>query len=63
MAHDVFISYSHEDKAIADAICHKLESVRIWCWIAPRDILPDQKALSRSLDSRPYPQHGFPIPI
>src|SRR5450830_825013 len=39
MAHDVFISYSSKDKAIADAICSKLENNKIRCWIAPRDIL------------------------
>ena len=38
--HDVFISYSSKDKAIADAVCAKLESRRIRCWIAPRDIPP-----------------------
>lgn len=40
MKHDVFISYSAHDKAIADAICSKLENYKIRCWIAPRDILP-----------------------
>ena len=40
--HDVFISYSHEDKPIADAICATLESQRIRCWIAPRDVLPGE---------------------
>jgi hypothetical protein len=40
MAHEVFISYAHEDKPIADAVCVALESVRIGCWIAPRDISP-----------------------
>lgn len=39
MAHDVFISYSSYDKTIADAVCAKLESRRIRCWIAPRDVL------------------------
>jgi len=43
MAHDVFISYSSEDKAIADAVCSALEVVKIRCWIAPRDILPGQE--------------------
>ena len=38
--HDVFISYSSYDKAIADAICSKLENSSIRCWIAPRDIIP-----------------------
>lgn len=40
MAHDVFISHSARDKAAADAICAKLESRGIRCWIAPRDIRP-----------------------
>jgi len=40
MAHDVFISYSADDKPIADAMCSTLESKGIRCWIAPRDILP-----------------------
>jgi hypothetical protein len=38
MAHDVFISHAHKDKQIAHAICEKLESARIKCWIAERDI-------------------------
>src|SRR5262245_12011709 len=40
MAHDVFISYSSEDKAVADAVCTTLEGKKIRCWIAPRDVLP-----------------------
>lgn len=43
MAHDVFISYSTMDKAIADAICAALEAARVRCWIAPRDIRPGEK--------------------
>jgi TIR domain-containing protein len=39
MAHDVFISYSSEDKPTADAICATLEGQGIRCRIAPRDIL------------------------
>lgn len=38
MAHDVFISYSHKDEAVADAVCHELESYGIRCWYAPRNI-------------------------
>jgi hypothetical protein len=34
----VFISYSNEDKAIADAVCAALEAENIRCWIAPRDV-------------------------
>jgi hypothetical protein len=40
MAHDVFISYSARDKAVADAVCATLESRKIRCWVAPRDVLP-----------------------
>lgn len=40
MAFDVFISYPHQDKAVADAACAKLEAEGIRCWIAPRDIPP-----------------------
>ena len=52
MAHDVFISYSHKDKAIADAICTNLEVAKIRCWIAPRDIGPGEDwptAISRAI--------------
>jgi hypothetical protein len=40
MAHDVFISYSKRDKQVADALCVALESERIRCWLAPRDVQP-----------------------
>jgi tetratricopeptide (TPR) repeat protein len=40
MAHDVFISYSHHDKAGADTVCAKLEQHQVRCWIAPRDVVP-----------------------
>jgi photosystem II stability/assembly factor-like uncharacterized protein len=40
MAHDVFVSYSSKDKITADAVCAKLESNGIRCWIAPRDVTP-----------------------
>ncbi len=36
--HVVFISYSNEDKAVADAACAALEAEDISCWIAPRDV-------------------------
>lgn len=38
MAHDAFISYSHQDKPVADAACTILESSGIRCWVAPRDV-------------------------
>jgi hypothetical protein len=40
MEYDVFVSYSHPDKASADAACATLEQAGIRCWIAPRDIVP-----------------------
>ena len=43
MAHDLFISHSSKDKAIADAVCAALEASGIRCWIAPRDIQSGQK--------------------
>ncbi len=38
--HDVFISYASRDRTVATALCASLESRRIRCWIAPRDVLP-----------------------
>ena len=40
MPHDVFVSYSADDKPTADAVCATLENKGIRCWFAPRDILP-----------------------
>ncbi len=40
MAHDVFVSYSHKDKVVADAIVSYLEFKGSRCWYAPRDIVP-----------------------
>ena len=56
MAHDVFISYSHKDKATADAICAKLEQNGIRCWYAPRDIGPGETwaaAIVRAIQDAP----------
>ena len=50
----VFISYSSEDKPVADAICNYLESREIRCWVAPRDILPGmnyQESIIDAIDS------------
>jgi hypothetical protein len=51
MTHDVFISYSADDKPIADAMCTNLESNSIRCWIAPRDILPGMDWGSSIIDA------------
>jgi hypothetical protein len=40
MGLDVFISYSHHDKAAADAACAMLESSGVRAWMAPRDVRP-----------------------
>jgi TIR domain len=40
VAFDVFISYASKDKLVADAVCARLESSGVRCWIAPRDIVP-----------------------
>jgi hypothetical protein len=52
MAYNVFISYSHKDKPIADAVCANIESAGMRCWIAPRDIAPGMDwptAISKAL--------------
>ena len=36
--HDVFISYSFDDKTVADGMCQYLEQSGIRCWYAPRNI-------------------------
>ncbi|MCC6428795.1 MAG: toll/interleukin-1 receptor domain-containing protein [Phycisphaerales bacterium] len=36
--HDVFISHSSKDKALADRLVSGLEAGGVRCWIAPRDI-------------------------
>lgn len=38
---DVFISYEHESKSIADNIVAVLESKGVRCWYAPRDVYGD----------------------
>ncbi len=51
MAHDVFISYSHRDKAVADAICARLEQDGSRCWYAPRDVLPGSDWAASIIDA------------
>jgi hypothetical protein len=54
MAHDVFLSHSHQDKVFADAICHSQEAHGIRCWVAPRDIRPSEdwaEAIINALDT------------
>ncbi len=42
MTYDAFLSYSSQDKTIADAMCHYLEQRGLRCWIAPRDVRPGE---------------------
>ncbi len=54
MPYDVFISHSSKDKLTADAVCNRLESAGIRCWIAPRDIIPGEgwsSAIMRGIDA------------
>ena len=51
MAHDVFISYSSNDKAVADAVCAGLEAARVRCWVAPRDVPPGAEWAASIVDA------------
>jgi hypothetical protein len=37
-SHAIFISYSSQDRVVAEAICDAFEANAIGCWIAPRDV-------------------------
>ncbi len=47
----IFLSYSSEDKVVADAVCAGLESQGIRCWIAPRDVGPGQDWAATIVDA------------
>jgi len=47
--HDVYISYAQNDKPVADAMCAMLESNRIRCWIAPRDLMQRMDSLPQMM--------------
>jgi hypothetical protein len=51
MAHDVFLSYSYQDKVSADAVCHSLEAKGVRCWMAPRDVIPGEDWQQSLLDA------------
>lgn len=42
MPHDVFISYSSKDQAVAESLCAAIEERGSRAWMAPRNILPGQ---------------------
>lgn len=48
---DVFISYDHESKSIADNICAYLEAKAVRCWYAPRDVVgPYADAIVKAIE-------------
>ena len=47
----VFISYSSEDKVVADAVCKSLESRNIGCWVAHRDIAGGERWTASIIDA------------
>ncbi|MDH5435263.1 MAG: toll/interleukin-1 receptor domain-containing protein [Gammaproteobacteria bacterium] len=51
MSKKVFISYSHSDQKQADAVCNRLESSGIKCWMAPRDISPSKDWAEEIIDA------------
>ena len=51
MAHDVFISYASEDKAVAEKVCEALEQGGLRCWIAPHDIRPGESFATSIADA------------
>ena len=51
MQFDVFISYAHDDKVAADAVCATLERAGIRCWIAPRDVAPGAEWAAAIVDA------------
>ena len=59
--HDVFISYSNENKQIADAIVADLEQHGIKCWYAPRDIVPGKSWTESARDAIKNCQIMIPI--
>jgi hypothetical protein len=51
VAHDVFLSYSSRDAAVANAVCSALERRGVRCWVAPRDVLPGQTWAGAIIDA------------
>jgi hypothetical protein len=49
--HKVFISYSKPDVTIARDLCSYLENEGIFCWIAPRDVLPGENFPGSIIDA------------
>jgi hypothetical protein len=53
MSFDIFISYSTKDVIAAKAACAALETAKVRCWMAPRDIVPGARwgaSIVRAID-------------
>lgn len=50
MGSKIFISYSHHDVAVADALCAAIEGTGAMVWIAPRDIEPSSEWAEQIID-------------
>ena len=50
MRQHVFVSYSSQDRAIADDWCRAVEAAGLACWIAPRNILPSADWAEQIID-------------
>lgn len=50
MGSKIFISYSHHDVAVADALCVAIEGTGAMVWIAPRDIEPSSEWAEQIID-------------
>ena len=46
----IFISYSHHDAAIANALCTAIEGTGVAVWIAPREIEPSSEWAEQIID-------------
>lgn len=51
MAHDIYVSYSEEDRPAAEAIVRALEAQDLRCWIPDRDIVAGARPNSAAADA------------
>lgn len=51
MKHEVFLTYSTNDRVIAQAVCDFIEKEGIAVWMAPRDILPGSEWAASIIDA------------
>lgn len=51
MDYEIFISHSAADAPCANAICAKLGTAGIRCWVAPRDVTPSREWAEEIIDA------------